>query len=362
MLLRRKETPEIVEKINLTGAQLEFASEVYMYINSTYANTEGLSNEYLVKNMGLLLWREEDYPGDQYSNYENCDLIMNDVVISGNKITTKSHGIPAKEYGDEYKMRVFLRMPDGSYVYSRPTNPYSPQKYAEDRLRNSSDVKLKKALVAMLDYGTAAQYYFKNYRIDDLANDITVKDKSGNVIDLNTYRTAYTADMIISTVAADKNVLGSWARNKTDCPTISPQLEMAGRVNYMFTFKFTSAIREKAVSGTAMFWDKATYEQIKANGGQFSEDNATLVVSMPKNSNGYYYAVYDRANIADLGDSLYVCGVVTDASGNTYTSGVVPYNAHAYASDRIKNGSGNIIELSKTLVVYSNMAKAYFDK
>lgn len=337
--------------ISLYQATLELESIVYLNI---YTKITGFENTNVPENMGLMVWTGDEsiYNADDFlMGNENVTVYHGAEQAGTNLYKVQTPGIAAKKLGDEQYMRIYVRLADGSYIYSRPTY-YGPQKYALDRLQYDKSEDLKRLLVAMLDYAAAAQIYF-DYHTDNLANNI---DQAY----LDTYRTAYSADMLQSVISADSAVIGELTRDRVNCPTFIPSLILEGIITNNYSFMFTSEIMSKVDTASVMFWDKETYEQLLAAGEVFSESNATLIKDMELGTDGTFKGGYDRTAAKNMGDSLYICAMVTTTDGHTYYSGVASHSAHAYISGMLSSTVENLPELLKSLTAYGDLAKIYF--
>ena len=60
-----------------------------------------------------------------------------------------------------------------------------------------------------------------------------------------------------------------------------------------------------------------------------------------------------------LDDTYYVAGVYTDAQGNTYCTGILPYSLGAYCGSQVSKG-GATAPLAAAIAVYGYYAAAYF--
>ena len=121
-------------------------------------------------------------------------------------------------------------MKDGTYTYSKLAS-YSPKTYAMNQLKNSTDMKLKQLVAAMLNYGAAAQNYF-GYNIDTLANASMTDDQKA-------LPEGYTSSMVSTVPAADAAKQGIFANNQGFSqrkPAVS--FEGAFSINYFFTPKY----------------------------------------------------------------------------------------------------------------------------
>jgi len=362
--------------ITIKANSLELESLVFMNFKSVVTGFEGVDIE---NNMGLAVWT-----GDVEGYSEELFVATNENVtlnpgasFDGSRWVVQTPGIAAKELGDEWYMRVYLQLPDGSYAYSQVTYN-GAQKYAIGRFLNSSDEDLKRTLVAMLDYGAAAQVNF-GYKTDAPANNLDAETILGlfpayteaqvnTVINAAaTYASAYSADMVIPTVSADAAIVGDWVRDTTAKANIGviPNLILEGIITNQYKVTLKGAAAGITVKSAKMlFWDAKTYEALLVRGEAFSENNATLVqdwTDEDKDEAGRYVGAYDKTAAKNLGKTLYLCALVEATDGTVYTSGVIAHSAHAYLADRIKNSTdADMVALAKALVNYGNAAKIYF--
>jgi hypothetical protein len=77
--------------------------------------------------------------------------------------------------------------------------------------------------------------------------------------------------------------------------------------------------------------------------------------------NGVYGAAIQGIAAKDIDGALYACGVYTDASGNTYSTGILPYSLGFYCGNQAK-GDGALADLASAIAVYGYYAGIYFAK
>jgi hypothetical protein len=161
----------VVPKITLAYPTLSFEEEILMNI---YFSVE---NEQDVLGMGLITY---DTKVTEW-NINNAKTVVSGYTWSEGShlyyVTTE--GIAAKCLNDTIYFAVYALLADGSYSYTGLYS-YSPKTYAYNQLKTGSP-EMKALVVAMLNYGAAAQNYFE-YRTDEC---IQLVNKLGGVIELS---------------------------------------------------------------------------------------------------------------------------------------------------------------------------------
>ena len=252
-----------------------------------------------------------------------------------------SQGIHAKYLGDTVYLACYAKLSDGTYAYSKLA-PYSPVQYATNQLKNSSDVKLKQLVAAMLNYGAAAQNYFLHNQ-ENLANaSLTAEQKALP----ETYRT----DMV-STVASPSGTKQGVFANNSGFAKRYPSISFEGAfcINYFFTPKYTP---DNGI--TMYYWNIKDYN---AN-SVLTKSNASGEIVLDKTATGEYRGDITGISAKALSEAVYVAAVYTN-NGTTWTSGVLGYSIGAYCSSQATKG-GTIADLAKMTAVYGYQAKQYF--
>jgi hypothetical protein len=88
-------------------------------------------------------------------------------------------------------------------------------------------------------------------------------------------------------------------------------------------------------------------------------ENATGSSVMTE-KNGVYSAAISGIAAKDMDCALYACGVYTDAEGNTYSTGILPYSLGFYCGNQIKTGIEANKPLAAAIAVYGYYAYRYF--
>ena len=171
--------------LTLKSPTLEFKDMITVNAFFTAQNTEN------VVEMGMITYEEKVGA----VSVDTADHVIPGTTYDENtgRYCARSQGIHAKYLGDTVYLAVYAKLTDGSYVYTKLA-PYSPVQYATNQLKNSTDVKLKKLVAAMLNYGAEAQLYF-GHNTGSLANASLNSDQKA-------MPEVYRADMVKAVPAA----------------------------------------------------------------------------------------------------------------------------------------------------------------
>lgn len=302
---------------------------------NVYYTAENLQN---VMQMGLITFPEqvEDYrvetaqtviPGYSWSQADGMYV-------------AKTAGIAPKDMGDTIYFAVYARLTDGSYTYSKLVS-YSPSTYAYAQLSSGNEV-MKSLVVAMLNYGAAAQKYF-GYKTDCLVNAALTSDQIGAV-------EGYRSDMIEAVASPSASKQGELVLNggfAKRYPTVT--FEGAFCINYYCTPS------EMPVNGITMYyWNQADYEANPV----LHTDNATGAVEMAGSGTSEYQAAVEGIAAKDLDKGVYVC-FVYDSETTTYYSGVLAYSIGTYCGVQA-TVDGITADLAQATAVYGYYAKQFF--
>jgi len=267
------------------------------------------------------------------------DIIPGYVANTDGTYTVHSNGIPAKMLSDALFFKVYAKLSDGSYVYSGVYG-YHAVAYANTILNSSaSSAKAKSLVVAMLNYGAAAQTNF-SYKTDALMNASLTSAQKALVC-------AYSESMIAAVPSVSSTKAGSFVMNGgySDIhPTVS--FEGAFSINYYFTPKYTPD------NGTVTFyyWNLSDFN---AN-SVLKTSNATGSVKMTSTTGVYTNAIEGIAAKA-IDEPVFIAAVYTNG-GTSYYTPVIGYSLGAYCKNIAANGNA----FGAATAVYGYYAKAYF--
>ena len=319
-------TTVTVPTITLSYPTLAFEDEI---LYNAYFTVDDASS---IVEMGMITFSSKLTDG----TISDAVDVISGYTTSGSNYIVHSNGIPAKNLGDALYFKVYAKLSDGSYAYSDVAG-YNAVAYAKTILNSSSSSDAAKALVvAMLNYGAAAQTYF-GYNTSSLMNASLTAAQLALVGD-------YSESMVASVVTCTKS--GSFVNNggySTIYPTVS--FESAFAINYYFATNYTPDS-----APTFYYWDAATYASVS----ELTAANATGTITMTLDGDQWYGTVSGIA-AKEIDQTYYTAGIYT-SGGTTYTSPVISYSLGKYCQTVAANGEA----FGAATAVYGYYAKAYF--
>ena len=320
-----------VPTISLKYPTLTFEDEILLNV---YFTADALQD---VTEMGLITFSKNvpDY------NVDNAEAVISGygTNAAGTMYFATSKGIPAQCLGDTVWFAVYAQLSNGSYAYSKLVS-YSPSSYAYAQL-SSGSAKLKSLMVAMLNYGAAAQSCF-SYKADQLINsDLTEAQK--------TLISSYNSSMMNAVVNASSSKVGIFTNTggfSRKYPTVS--FEEAFSINYYFTPSATPSAGVKLYYWTQEDYNAAT---------MLTPANASGVIYMTNNG-GVYHAKVEGIAAKDLDRTIYVAAGYVSGS-TSYCTGVLAYSIGAYCVAQA-NTAGSSQALAQATAVYGYYAKNMF--
>ena len=319
--------------VKLDSASLSFKEKIHYNIFFSL----GLDETVELSDMGLILFNSLKADG----TVDDAIAIYSGAVEVDGKYMIATDGVHAKRLGDTIYFRVYAKLADGSYVYSK-TVQYSAVTYAEHILAGDQPESAKALVVAMLNYGAAAQQFF-GYNTDNLVNAFLTEEQKA-------LPEQYRDDMVstVPVVAAEKQ--GSFANNKgfsKRMPAVS--FEGAFEINYFFTPAYAP------VDGiTLYYWTEADFEANEV----LTADNATGSIRLEGTGTEQYRGDIGGIAAKSLSENIYVAAIYSDGI-TTHTSGVLGYSIGAYCGS-LATKSGAMADLAMATAVYGYHAKAYF--
>ena len=327
------EEPVVKPTLTLKSPTLEFKDMITVNAMFTAENIED------VVEMGMITYKESV----ETVSVDTADHVVPGTTYDQNtgRYIAHSQGIHAKYLGDTVYLACYAKLTDGSYVYTKLA-PYSPVQYAASQLKNSSDVKLKQLVAAMLNYGAEAQLFF-GHNVENLANASLTEEQKA-------LPESYREDMVNAVPAASAEKQGIFANNKgfsKRYPAIS--FEGAFCINYFFKPNYTPV-----GDITLYYWKEADF----AAADVLTAENASGSMTLAPEDSGEYRGDILGISAKSLSEAVYVAAVYSDGT-TTWTSGVLGYSIGAYCSGQSAKGA-EVAALAEATAVYGYHAKAYF--
>ena len=319
---------------NYPTVSFEGAIQLNIYYTAADLGTIGLED------MGLLVFTTAQPNG----TIDTASSVVSGATQSGDKYIVHTNGIAAKNLGDTLYLKVYARMADGTYAYSKMIST-SPKAYALTIIKNTSNNDYVRALcVSMLNYGAAAQQYF-GYKSYDLMNASLTTDQLALVSD-------YDASMMDDVVAVSGIKGGAFVRNTTAFTNMYPTVSFEGAfsINYYFVNGLT--VDDNM---TMYYWTADTYNSVS----QLTRANADGSIIMTDEGTRYW-GIVDNIAAKNMDSTIYVAGVYT-SGGTNYTTGIIAYSLGRYCESIAGNTSNDAQDLAAKTAVYGYYAECYFD-
>jgi hypothetical protein len=352
-----------------TSKTLFLKGAVSINVYMAFEGADFLTQEYIMANAGLLVWHEADLPADLAAAVWGSESYIAEMEYSGPygghiEYIATTEGIPAKEYGDKLYFRSYILV-DGEYQYGELFE-YSVKDYCEGRFEKSKNTELKSALVALLNFGAAAQEYF-DYKTDALVNANMHKYLDRGWIDASMVEMNWDSSYLVPLDSPDPEMTVNFTQTESlSDNSNSLFLKGAISINYFTTIGHDLGTLENAQSHIMYFWTEERYAELRAAGTPLTKDNASYYVEAElvySNKYGWEFEVMSEPISAkDWGNTIYSALCVTDNAGIEHCSGVLVYSPLKYAANKV-SGSPNseIARLSQWMAIYSKRAIEYFN-
>ena len=330
-----KQTPAVTHPTITVGTpSVSFEGEIHYNI---YFEAENLTN---VKELGLALFDTKLENG----TLADAKQVIPGFFTDGTQLMVQTDGVAPKNMGDTFYFRIYAKLTDGSVVYT-PIKGYNAIAYANSILANSTDADMKALVVAMLNYGAAAQEAL-GYKVNQLMNAGLTAAQQALV---RPYEDAMTEALLPveghKTYGFTRDVDGFTSRN----PSVS--FDGAFSINYYFTTAFAP---ESDV--TLYYWTAEDYAAAQV----LMPENATGMMTMvPTGENNQYWGNVAGIAAKEIGETLYVTAVYT-AGGYRYCTGVLNYSVACYCNTYVV-GDNAMSRLCAATAVYGYYAKEYSD-
>ena len=326
--------PEVQPTLTPRYPTLSFEDEVFINVYFSAADLGSCT----AADMGLITWRSARNDGSM----ENAEAVIPgaEYISQAGLYRVRTAGIPAKNLGDTVYFKIYLKLSDGSYLYSALLD-YSPKSYAVSTLATSGSTAQKALVVAMLNYGAVAQTYF-NYKPYNLMNSILTEEQKALVKD-------YTSGMINPVGSVDSSKVGIFTNSggfSRKYPTVS--FEGAFCINYYFVPAYVPSGNVRLY-----YWTQQDYNAAST----LTPANATGSVVMSA-VDGEYHGVVEGIAAKDLDGTIYVAAGYL-SNGVSYCTGVLAYSIGTYCTIQASTATA-MQPFAQATAVYGYYAKQYF--
>ncbi len=292
-----------------------------------------------IEEMGLLTFLEKPAVG----GIENAYNVIPGATFDGSSYMVTSNGIPAKELGDSLYFQIYVKLADGSYVYTKAFS-FNAVSYVKSVLASNGNDSLKKVCVSLMNYGASAQVQF-GYKTDALMNSFLTAEQKALVSE-------YSSDMTAPIVKADSSKAGPYVYTSEGFSSRLPSVSLEGAfaLNYYF-------VPAKPVDTTMIlyYWTAEDYQAAAT----LAPENASGSIVMGPNEAGQYWADCSGIAAKELDETLYVTAVY-QSGGETYCSGVLACTVSALCGMQAQSTDPAIAALAEDILVYGHYAKSHF--
>ena len=330
-------TPVVQPTLTVQEPSVSFEGEVRYNI---YFTAENLDD---VVEIGLALFDTKVSDG----SVENANQVIPGYFTDGDRFMVQTGGIAPKNMGDAVYFRIYAKLTDGSYVYTA-IRGYNAIVYANNILKNSTDTNMKALVVAMLNYGAAAQQSL-DYKTDSLMN-------ASLTAEHQTLVSSYNESMMNDIVAVDSAKVGSFAYNSAGYSGRRPSVSFDGAfsINYYFTTKLAPENGLKLY-----YWTLDAYNAADV----LSADNASGSMDMTDMGSNQYWGNVADIVAKNIDQTVFVAAVYTNG-GVEYSTGVLAYSVGGYCEAMINAEAGAssqpMTPICSGAAVYGYYAKQYF--
>ena len=301
---------------------------------------------YMAANAGVLVWNaaQDAYiPGTE--SYKLTGLSV--YSASAKRYSANGEGIAAKNMGDNVYAMGYLIHEDGTISYTDVLE-YSPQQYAVNQLgKTTTKQLLKDLLVAMLNYGAAAQIQ-QNYNKENLVNNVLTAEQQ-----------AWTYDASKAVTKLDDTSKATWTASDK-FSHVGWQLVTTGAIKYRRVVGIDKNLMATAQEAGMIYWTQADYAAATTLDPN-APSGKVVGLDVYTASNSRYQADLPGVAAKNLGDTYYIAIYVKGADGTMYYSDLQTYSAHTYCTNQIgkDTAAATLKDLCKTIIIYSDAAKAY---
>ena len=274
---------------------------------------------------------------------------------------SRTAGIPAAELGQDAWYRVYVKLEDGTIVYSTRI-VYSAVRYSKTVLGGEYNYKLKQLCVSLMNYGAAAQIYFAEKGIyelkenEELMNSFLTVEQRGSI-------KGYSDSMIDERLPSNTDVYGEFGNNSGLIKSGNMNLTLLGAIS--LNIKDYTYSKECVTESGFVYWNHDTFAACDAPTGKVltwenaGEDGKVTFTgsavdgTLEMSITGIAAAEMDRTFVVVpyvVIDNEYHFGAITRCSVDYYASVIIA-----------RSSGSTMANLAEAMVVYGEYANAYFN-
>ncbi len=339
---------DIFVSITQKGRTLNYEDLIYVIDIFDLTGVEGID---LTKDAGLLIWSVEEFEALSEIAFDADHAKVGlKPYRSADYYCGSSDGIFTRDLYKEAYYVGYVKLADGSYVYSEP-RLYSPAIYAYNMLdKDTTSAETKELCVALLNYISAAQVYFHGTAEADLVNNkLTDEQKT-----LNWENISFN---LAPEVPADKHVAGDESVFKRT----GKNLLFEEMISIVSIYMIDDAVIADAQEYGTIYW---TAEEFAALEGAPSIDNigsgTKTGMAQYRGNAGQWYSQAPEVAAKNMADTqYYYLGYVVHADGSVSYSGVISYTVEQYISNKVNDPdtSDTMLAFAQRLYHYERAAK-----
>lgn len=340
-------TAEIVRK----GQTLEYKNVIFVKVIYDLVNVD-LSEVDIKTDAGMLCWTEEEFLALESVEFDEEHALVGLEQYSGTDYYYgKSEGIYTRYLADESYYVGYVKLADGTYIYSEP-KLYGPTTYAYNMInKDSSSEQTKELCVALLNYIAAAQSYFYSDTLEEeLANaDLSEEQKQ---LDWN----IQTLNFNLAPEISDEQKV---EQDTTVFQRMGKTLRFQEMISLVSIYQIEDSYIEEAEECGTIFWTAEEFAKLSGQPSLDNYGNGQKVDIETYGSTNMWCSVAPAVAAKDMADTCYyILGYVKHSDGTVSYSGVDSYSFEQYIYNTTTGttASEKMIAFAQRLYVYERAA------
>lgn len=342
-------TAEIVRK----GQTLEYKNVIFVKVIYDLVNVD-LSEVDIQTDAGMLCWTEEEFLALESVEFDEEHALVGLEQYSGTDYYYgKSEGIYTRYLADETYYVGYVKLADGTYIYSEPKF-YGPTTYAYNMInKDSSSEQTKELCVALLNYIAAAQSYFYSDTLEEeLANaELSEEQKQ---LDWN----IQTLNFNLAPEISDEQKV---EQDTTVFQRMGKTLRFQEMISLVSIYQIEDSYIDEAEECGTIFWTAEEFAKLSGQPSLDNYGNGQKVEIETYGSTNMWCSVAPAVAAKDMADTCYyILGYVKHSDGTVSYSGVDSYSFEQYIYNTTTGttASEKMMAFAQRLYVYERATNA----